>query len=333
MMTRDSGALWGITCYFNPAGYGRRIVNYRTFRAQLSIPLVTVELSFDGAFELRDGDADVLVQVSGGSILWQKERLLNIGLDHIPRACRNIAWLDCDIIFADNDWADRAVEALGRCALVHLFHERHDLPRHAQVQDLPSWRSQPTAHSVVRRLLTGCAGPEDLFLANAPLERQSTAGLAWASPRAVLERHGLYDACVLGSGDRVMLCAALGRFAYGERATMMNPRQAEHYLRWAQPYHDTVRGRVGSIAGRLFHLWHGEREDRGYEERHRRLNAFAFDPFADIVSDEGTWRWSSDKPGLHAYVRRYFEERNEDGRDQSRRRSIQSVPSTATAAT
>jgi hypothetical protein len=46
------------------------------FRANLGAPLVTVELSFYGRFELTDQDADVLIQLSGGACSG-KERLLN----------------------------------------------------------------------------------------------------------------------------------------------------------------------------------------------------------------------------------------------------------------
>ena len=106
-MTVRSGDLWAITCYFNPAGYRRRIANYRAFRRCLAVPLVTVEISFDGHFELERDDADVLVQVCGDSILWQKERLLNIGVKSVPGTCDNIAWLDCDVIFASDEWMER----------------------------------------------------------------------------------------------------------------------------------------------------------------------------------------------------------------------------------
>jgi hypothetical protein len=54
--------LWAITSYFNPAGYRTRLENYRRFRAHLTVPLVTVEASFDGRFELGPADADILVQ-------------------------------------------------------------------------------------------------------------------------------------------------------------------------------------------------------------------------------------------------------------------------------
>ncbi len=311
--------LWGITCYFNPVGYGRRLENYRVFRRRLTIPLVTVELSFDGAFQLRNEDADILVQIRGRDVMWQKERLLNIALERVPKNCDKIAWLDCDIVFGSEDWAEQADRALDASVVVHLFHERHDLPLHATADDVHSWNAPPTSYSVVSKLAAGEASPEDLFLANSPLERGSTAGLAWAGRRQILEQHGLYDACILGTGDRAILCAALGKLDYGARATLMNDRARRHYLAWARPYAESVMGRVGSVRGRLFHLWHGDIEDRQYAERHSRLQAFDFDPFDDIALDpSGCWRWNSDKKALHAFVRTYFESRNEDGPPESR---------------
>jgi len=97
----------------------------------------------------------------------------------------------------------------------------------------------------------------------------------------------------------------------------MNDRWKRHYLAWARPYSESVMGRVGWVQGRLFHLWHGEIEDRQYGERHGRLQPFDFDPFNDIALDDGgCWRWNSDKKALHAFVRGYFESRNEDGAPQ-----------------
>ena len=40
--------IWAITAYFNPVGYRRRLWNYRFFRKQLSLPLVTVEFGWRG---------------------------------------------------------------------------------------------------------------------------------------------------------------------------------------------------------------------------------------------------------------------------------------------
>jgi hypothetical protein len=313
MSNSCSGSFWAITCYFNPVGYRRRIENYRLFRRHLKVPLVTVELSFDGNFELQQEDADVLVQIHGRDVMWQKERLLNIALEWLPDSCDKIAWLDCDVIFGSNDWVERASRALDKFALLHLFQERCDLSRDVSFDQLNGQDTQTVAPSVVHKLAKG-ASRKDVLLLFPGERRLATTGLAWASRREVLEEHGFYDACILGGGDKAILCAALGEFDYCTRPFLMNARREEHYLGWARPYFASVGGRVGYIEGPLFHLWHGDVKDRRYEGRHRDLKAFDFDPFTDVALDaNGCWRWNSDNKDLHLFVRRYFESRNEDG--------------------
>jgi hypothetical protein len=74
-MTRSpDGSLWVVTSFFNPAGYRRKLANFRRFRERLGTPLVAVELGFGGRFSLDRRDADILVRVQDGDVLWQKER-------------------------------------------------------------------------------------------------------------------------------------------------------------------------------------------------------------------------------------------------------------------
>jgi hypothetical protein len=310
---RPAGAarLWAITAYFNPGGYKRRLKNYLAFRRHLAVPLVTVELSFDGTFQLGPGDADILVQLHGGDIMWQKERLLNIALRNVPSTCHKIAWLDCDVLFETDDWALRASHALDEVAIVHLFHERHDLLPDAD-PDRSSRNTEATAFSSIYKAATGQAVPDEFRRSGAVGALRSTTGLAWAGRREALERHGFYDACILGCGDKAIVCGALGKLEDGTLSSRMNPRRAEHYLAWARTFAETVRGSVGYVPGRIFHLWHGDLRDRQYTERFAWLEQF--DPFTDIVLDtNGCWRWRSDKPDLHAGIRHYFESRHEDG--------------------
>jgi len=273
-----------------------------------------VELSFEGGFELRPGDADILVQIRGGDIMWQKERLLNIGMKRVPGECRKIAWVDSDVLFADAGWPERASEALEEVSLLHLFQECSDLPRDATPEKPGGDVMGTPAPSMVYRMIAEGIAPESLLLRHPRAERTATNGLAWASRREVLEAHGFYDACILGSGDRAILSAALGRFECCTRGLQMNGRREAHYLAWARPYFETVGGRIGYIPGRVFHLWHGEISDRRYGDRDRGLAALDFDPIGDIaLAPEGAWRWSSNKRDLHAFVRHYFASRNEDG--------------------
>ena len=103
--------------------------------------------------------------------------------------------------------------------------------------------------SVVHKMATGEAVAEDFLVAASSLTRRSTCGLAWASRRELLEKHGLYDACILGSGGRAILNAALGRFDRGAQAANMTARGIDHYLEWARPYFDSVRGRGRKYRG------------------------------------------------------------------------------------
>jgi hypothetical protein len=306
--------LWAITSYFNPVGYTSRLQNYRIFRAQIGVPLVVVELSATGCFELGRDDAEILVQIAGGDILWQKERLLNVALAHLPRDCQCVAWIDCDVVFANCDWAERAREALEDFLLIQLFRERCNLASGAPPHTGANGHCDSIAESVGYRIANGTAQPDDFRCSDAPIARKTTVGLAWAARRDLLRAYGLYDACILGSGDRAILCAAMGAFDHGVAATVMRGHQIEHYLAWARRFHCAVAGKVGFIDGRIFHLWHGALQDRQYTRRLEGLAEFNFDPFTDIALDpSGCWRWMGNKVEMYEYVRNYFESRREDG--------------------
>ena len=304
--------LWGITSYFNPVGYRRRRLNYRVFRERLQVPLIAVECSFGGGFELTPRDADVLIQIREGDVMWQKERLLNVALQALPPECTAVAWLDSDVVFRDDDWPGRAMTALQDAAIVHLFRERYHPPKDACSIELDTVCPGPAAISSVHLIHSGQHQPS--LLEQAGLHSGWTNGLAWAGRRDVLERHGLYDACIVGSGDRALLCAAFGCFEALGRVLQLDRPRYDHYLSWARPFHDAVRNRVSAIDGAVFHLWHGELSDRHYSARHRDMASLNFNPYTDLsCTRSGSWQWCSDKPELHTHVLNYFRARNEDG--------------------
>lgn len=84
-------SLIAITAFFNPTRSRRRLGNFRTFRAALRVPLIAVELSYGADYELGDADAEVLIRRRGRDVLWQKERLLNLALEHVPSGTRAVA--------------------------------------------------------------------------------------------------------------------------------------------------------------------------------------------------------------------------------------------------
>ncbi|MBX3025484.1 hypothetical protein KF840_11325 [bacterium] len=307
--------LWAISSYFNPLGWTRRLANYRHFRRHLPLPLLTVELARDPArFQLGPGDADRLLQRTGEDRLWQKERLLNVALRALPAECDAVVWLDCDVVLDAPDWPRRVAEALTRHTLIQPFARFREAPPDAAAWDGGASAGWPGGEALGRRLAAG-APVDELFRRGVGhrLARGHAVGFAWAARRALLDRHGLYDGCILGSGDKAMAIAALGRFDLLDRLAM-NARQTMHFRAWADPFFADVGGDIGCADATLVHLWHGDLKARRYRRRHEEFSRFGFDPFADIAVDpQGAWRWTTTNAEMRAYVADYFAARNEDG--------------------
>jgi len=305
--------LWAVTSYFNPARYRRRIENYRVFRQALGVPLLAVELSFTGTFELKADDADRVLHISGGDVMWQKERLLNLGLRQLPAGCDNVAFLDCDILFGDADWPGEVTALLQRAPMAQAFAQIRHLGRDtaADTRAMNITFTQPSIAAAVAR------GGDPATLLAGVTQRDATVvspGYAWAFRREAIERHGLYEYCIAGGGDNALACAAWGCFDKVMSVHHMNPHQQTRYLDWARPFHASMDGKVSHASGDLFHLWHGEMADRRPGLRHIEFQPFGFNPAEDIAATAGeALRWNSAKPQLHAWLRDYFSARREDG--------------------
>jgi hypothetical protein len=298
--------------------YRSRLANYRSFREHLTVPLLTVELSYGADdFELGEGEADVLIQLRGGDILWQKERLFNVALGALPIECSKVVWLDCDVgFFERDDWAEEVNGLLDDFLLVQPFSRVHYLPREAGPREASPAAAEFSRSSVASAISSEL--PARACLTRNPPEWHMqdiySPGIAWAARRALLDEHGFYDACIVGANDYAMVCAAYGIFDPVIEFNIMNEWQKEHYLAWAKLFFESVRGAVSFADYELYHLWHGEIRDRRYWERYEGLERFEFDPYEDIaIGENGGWRWASEKPQMHHYVKEYFASRREDG--------------------
>jgi hypothetical protein len=284
--------------------YRRRRANYQAFRDRLNVPLVAVELANGEGFELTEEDADVLIQLRDGDVMWQKERLLNVALGALPASCRKVVWLDCDIVFAEEDWAERVSALLERFMLVQAFSHVEFLSTDGEVMC-----TRPSAALAIESAMTGSSR---FGLPTLRGPGSTNNGLAWGARRELLDEAGFYDTCIVGGGDTAMVSAAHGRFEVATRS--MSEGQADHYLDWARSFHDMVAGEMSCADGVVSHLWHGDFEGRRYRARHDGLKRFGFDPVDDIAhTADGGWRWNTAKPDLHTHVTSYFASRNEDG--------------------
>jgi hypothetical protein len=298
-----------ITSYFNPNHYRTKRTNYEIFRRSMDvsgISCVTVECVFpDGQPDLVASDG--LIRIHAKDIMWQKERLLNLALQRLPSRCEIVAWIDCDVLFENPDWAVEAVSELKTHQVVQLFSDVVRLPQESlwASADGDRWES---FGSVLKRM------PHQLL--DGDFARHGHTGFAWAARRDLLCRHGFYDSCIAGSGDHMMAHAFAGDWkgCCIDRIVGRDNEHRAHFENWARSTYRDVRARVSAVSGTLFHLWHGDTNRRRYVLRNRELAAFGFDPANDLrISDAGAWEWASGKSDMHAWAVEYFGQRCEDG--------------------
>jgi hypothetical protein len=297
-----SSAVCGVVALFNPAGYLSRPANFAAFRERSrrqGLWLLAVELALDeAAFVLERGrDCDMLVRMRGSArhVLWQKERLLQVGLELLPARCEHVVWPDGEVLFAEEDWVVRTSASLAAAPVAQPFSYALRLPRGV------AWMS-PGSAPVSRDRGEGrrTAGVAASALAMARRGRpaavalqdpvlQGYTGFAWAARRELLREVGFYDAAVFGGGDTLMAHAWWGHFAHGPSearppwyyparfGTAASPA-AEHFRAWAVRAFAAVQGSVGAAPGTLLHLWHGDKAKRRYRERFAPLIERDFDP-------------------------------------------------------
>jgi hypothetical protein len=335
-MTDPRQDLWAITTYFNLTNGRRRRRNYHCFRRNLSVPLLTVEWHPHGLFQLQEGDAEILLQVGGGDLMWQKERLLAMAVRSLPDHVKYVAWIDCDVLFTNPNWADEATELLSHNAVVQPFSEIRfpDEDETAQLVDLSAPRidspqlsalpARPSFLGVYKRVGEDVVRfdlgrrTQSAALSNADIMLRPAHGFAWAAQISFLREIGLYDRCIVGLGDM--------HFCYGvtglARELIQSQRQiglafygdCPSYRDWASRAADYCAGRLACLDGDILHLFHGEMRDRQYRLRIDNLLPFALDLDADLHSAAGEpWSWKRDRGALNAYFLKYMHERNEDG--------------------
>lgn len=300
-----------ITCYFNPNNDKFRLENYKKFRENIKlskVDLYTIELSIKGReFELSEEDAECLIQVESNSLMFQKERMLNILIEKLPDKYDSICWIDCDIVFLQSGWVSRIEESLKKNVIIQPFQYAVSL-------------SNGTLDRLNENtiLLDRCSG-SSMIRCGFVYYRQAThgenlhnghVGYAWAARADLLKKHKLYDSIITGCGDLFMIAAFLGMPDWIESLEdikYMSDPASFHYYDWAFPIMNDIEGRIGYTEDLILHLWHGEIFKRNYLADSKILQKCKFDPKIDLkISDNGSFEWNSDKTELHSNIESMF---------------------------
>ncbi len=330
MLSRDSfdpSELHVIAVVHNPLRFRsrRRLFNDFTTRChEAGVTLHVVEAAFgDRLHDHVERGAERHTLMVQDQELWVKESMIRVGLSRLPADAKYVAWIDGDVSFTRNDWAQETIHQLQHYRIVQMFQTAADLGPEGEIiqvfngfgysraMGLPEFLNS----SPVPSYYYGGPGLNGQVPTDRPGRKFWHPGFAWAARRETLDQIGMIDWSVLGSADHMMALAWIGRV---ERAvpTGLHPNYLRHALMYQELCSEHVRGDVGYVPGTLVHWWHGKKRDRRYIDRWEILQRHGYDPERDVRRDtQGLVQLSRVGERMRDDLRNYFRSRNEDSID------------------
>ena len=268
--------------YFNPAGSKRILMNYLYTVEKLKLagtPDYTIELVFSspeiaGAYHVR-----------GSTVLFHKERLCALLERRVPWYYSKLLFLDSDIIFSTPTWYSDVSRALNAYDVVQPFSSA-------------CWLD-PTYKMVdIERLSV-------LFMdTSKPYNPAYHPGFGWAFRRSWFRRVGFFQYGITGSGDTLSAAAWLGtEFSRGYIKPAIQPAYTAYKV-FPKP-------RVGCTEGTIYHLWHGSRKNRKYQERHTILDGIT--DVRTLIKENRDGVFEISDTMVREKLTTYFKERDDDG--------------------
>jgi len=276
--------LWLVVAYDNPGADPDRRTRFLDALTPI-LPaaggLMVVEAVYSGADPLPDLGCRQL-RVPCDEVLWQQERLLNLGFAEVPPGAEFIAWVSPGASLDDPAWMRRAVERLlAGTRVVQLFDQ-----------------VEPAA-----------PGP-----AACP-HCQPAGAFGWATHAGRLREHGLYDRSLTGDNAILIAHAFAGQPISGCVTRRLGHGTLAHrdYQAWAA----LVPGdRMAALPGSVVRVPAEVRRNRVHNEGRLVARRSRFDPAVDLeLNSDGAWRFRAGRPDLVEWAASYFTGQPIDGPD------------------
>lgn len=293
-----------VCCYFNFCHYDKITQNYHKFynhvSSTTSIPLYTVELALsDEPWQLDSTKYKNLIRVRSNSILWHKERLLNVGIKKLlHEGFKKIIWSDADVIFTNKDWAKLISDGLETHPVVQGF-DCID----AEFSDRVQSGESAMSHTLRTKTISGFS-----------------PGGVWAGTKAFLQNCGIYDKNIVGGGDAVFMLGCIPNYISETIIddNIVMPMKHMHsveiykdYITWIYNTRQwlSTNGDAGVIRQKIKCLPHGLSNNRNYCNRHNILKDFS--PSRDLsINQDGCYELN--RQDIQDALKDYFKIRNDD---------------------
>lgn len=286
----------------NPSEFKMRYKLFNEFceRMKLNpkVRLTTLELQQ----RARPFQTNADIKLNCTDILWYKENMINVAVQYLPSDWEYMAYIDSDLIFQNQNWAEETILKLQIHPIVQCFSHAIDLGHNGEALQTHIG----FAYQYVNNETWKPAGYGKFF----------HSGYAWAMRRSAYDAlGGLLEIGILGSGDAHMALSLIGMVDKS-----LNHKLSKHYkqicLNWQERAERHIKRDIGFVRGTILHEFHGCKTQRQYKDRWNILVNNKFDPLMDIKKDcHGLWQLEDNKPVFRDELRMYFNQRNEDSID------------------
>jgi len=272
---------------FNPSKSKRLMMNYLYVRNLLKdFPVYTLELAFnDDPHELKE--SDTVFHVRSKSYMFHKERMCRVLETRIPTQYTKLVFMDADLYFSNPHWYSRMSEKLESFDVVQGF-------------EVANWMSLDYKKPIFRR--------RSVFFDKGRIASfVFHPGFVWGFRRDWYTKIGFFDLAVSGGGD---LLSATGWKKQQIRRPVTSSTTS--ILPAFDDFQKIEEPRLSYLEGiDVFHLFHGNRRNRQYCERHIILNKVNDVRTILTLNNYGMYEWI-DPEKYNPLFLKYFTSRDDD---------------------
>lgn len=309
-----------ISCYFNPQNSLYRKKAFQQFYSTIKHLNHHIIECCIGKGEEKLTDYELIgagydnknfTRVKTSQLLWHKETLLNKVIKSLDPKYKYIFWLDCDVIFTNENWLTDGVKKLSSGynliqPFEYCFHLEKDetSPSSDYLAQIGELDLTGQRHPMMWRSFAANWEDQKHNATSLDYDTHGHVGFAWGARREVLTKCPLYDHALIGGADHIIAHAGVGQIPHN-CITKSFTENIEEVNLWSERFYNAVKGKVGYCKGELFHIWHGDVEKRDY---FRRVKDFTPKTKNIRKRDDNGFYITEDKQD-ELYMQNYFKRR------------------------
>lgn len=256
--------------FFNPTNSVRLVQNFLfidNLLQRANIPVIIIELAYNNLFitkEIDDNDRHI-IHVRSDSVMFHKENLLNIGINKVIYSKYCI--LDADIIFSDLNWYNNLSNLLSKYDVIQPYQKAY-------------WMALDMKTTIRSKFSVG-------FNLKARKGKLDHPGFVWGFKREWFEKIGnLPEFFISGGSDSI-----LAHICFGSQIN--NYIDSELFNSYLDNCKE-IEFSSNYMNGVIFHLFHGNIENRQYSERHKKITRAINRKIYLTKNSDGVLEWEQD---------------------------------------